>query len=274
MQADSIGDWIGRSTTAQDRVTPGLVERFCATLTPGMAAPEPGTAPLLIHLCLAPPALPADQLGRDGHPALGGFLPPVPLPRRMWAGGAFAFHAPLPQEAEVTRHSTILDVTAKQGRTGPLWFVTLEHRIIADGICRITERQDIVYRQDGAAAPPPAPPAPPGRWQETVLPSTTLLFRYSALTFNGHRIHYDLAYAREVEGYPGLVVHGPLLATQLCHLAARLKGTSPAEFRFRSLSTLFHDSPYGLHAAEDGAGLRLWAAREGGPVAMDAVAIW
>jgi 3-methylfumaryl-CoA hydratase len=269
-----LRDWIGRQDVAEDTITPGLVARFAATLDEKCDVAEGAVAPLAIHLCLAPPAVPASGLGHDGHPALGGFLPPVPLPRRMWAGGAFAFHAPLQVGDTVTRRSVIADVQEKQGRTGRLVFVTVDHALSVGGQVRIAERQDIVYRDAGAPAPPAADPAPAGRWQAMVQPDATLLFRYSALTFNGHRIHYDLDFARQVEGYPGLVVHGPLLATQLCRMAERLRGMAPAMFRFRSLSTLFHDAPYALNAAEDGPALRLWAARPGGPVAMEAVAEW
>lgn len=267
-----LRDWIGREDVAEDIITPGLVARFAATLDEALPAGD--AAPLGIHLCLAPPAVPASGLGHDGHPALGGFLPPVPLPRRMWAGGALAFHAALRVGDAVTRRSVIADVREKQGRTGRLVFVAVDHVLSVGGQTRITERQDIVYRDTGAPAPPATEAAPEGHWRQPVQPDTTLLFRYSALTFNGHRIHYDLDFARGVEGYPGLVVHGPLLATQLCRMAARLRGQAPARFTFRSLSTLFHDAPYALNATEDGASLRLWAARDGGPVAMEAVAEW
>lgn len=265
--------WIGRSETAEDIITPGLVVRFAATL--GLTADlTPGApVPPCLHLCLAPAAAPATALGRDGHPARGVFLPPVPLPRRMWAGGAFRFDAPLCIGDLVTRRSVIADVQEKQGRTGPMVFVTVDHALSVGDELRITERQDIVYREDGAPAPQ-ADLAGQGTWQDRVTPDSTLLFRYSALTFNGHRIHYDVDYARSVEGYPGLVVHGPLLATQLCLMATRLRGLAPRGFAFRSRSTLFHDASYSLHAEDDGSRLRLWSAREGGPVAMEAVAEW
>lgn len=269
-----LRDWIGREDVAEDIITPGLVARFAATLDEDCATENGAEAPLAIHLCLAPPAVPASGLGHDGHPALGGFLPPVPLPRRMWAGGAFTFHAPLKVGDTVTRRSVIVDVQEKQGRTGRLVFVTVDHVLSVGGQARITERQDIVYRDAGAPAPRTTEAASSGHWQTPVQPDSTLLFRYSALTFNGHRIHYDLDFARGVEGYPGLVVHGPLLATQLCRMAERLRGGPPARFRFRSLSTLFHDTAYTLNAAGDGPALRLWAARPGGPVAMEAVADW
>lgn len=266
--------WIGREESATDIVTPQLVARFDATLGTVTEPAAGAVAPLLIHLCLAPPAAPMDALGPDGHPARGGFLPPVPLQRRMWAGGAFTFKDDIRVGDEVTRRSRILDVTVKEGRTGTLCFVTVEHTIVANGRTAIVERQDIVYRQaDGASAKPAAAaPAPKGEHNFTVEPTPTLLFRYSALTFNGHRIHYDAPYAREVENYTGLVVHGPLQATLLAHFAARIKGRRPATFSFRSSSTLFDGQPFILSASEDGAALRLWTARSSGPAAMSAEA--
>ncbi|GAB3116258.1 HTD2 family dehydratase [Novispirillum itersonii] len=265
--------WIGRSDTAAETVTPELARRFAATLGCGCDPAAGAAAPLLIHLCIAPPAAAMTDLGRDGHPAKGGFLPPVPLPRRMWAGGAFTFHDAPRIGEEITRRSTVTDVTLKQGRTGPLCFVTVQHEITGpDARPLLTERQDIVYRSEAtdtaAKAAPPAAPA--GHHQRRITPTPTLLFRYSALTFNGHRIHYDAPYARQVEGYPGLVVHGPMLATLLCHFAADLHGQPPKTFHFRSLSTLFDDADIILHAEAGGSTLRLWAARDGGPVAMDA----
>jgi 3-methylfumaryl-CoA hydratase len=267
--------WIGRTQTDSQSLDARLVQQFNATLErPGDA--DSAEAPLLIHLCLTQPVAPMSALGRDGHPALGGFLPPVPLPRRMWAGGEFVFHAPLRVGDTVTRHSTILEVTHKHGRTGNLCFVTLEHRISRQGDPVLTERQDIVYRDMSpprADAPTP-PPAPEGSFIRHMTPSAVLLFRYSALTFNGHRIHYDRAFCTGSEGYSGLVVHGPLQATWLCHFAADIGGQAPTAFRFRSLSPVFDDADVTLHAAALDGGLRLWTARPGGPVAMEAFASW
>ncbi|MFC0219366.1 MaoC family dehydratase N-terminal domain-containing protein [Pseudochelatococcus lubricantis] len=272
-----LREWIGREESASEVVTPELVRRFNATLDLDGCSLPGDPAPLLIHLCLGQPAVPGAQLGSDGHPARGGFLPPVPLPRRMWAGGAFAFHDDIRVGDTVTRTSRILDVALKEGRSGQLCFVTVEHRIGAGGRDVITERQDIVYRDAGSPKPAPtaAPAAAPeGAHRRLIVPTTTLLFRYSALTFNGHRIHYDAPYARDVEGYPGLVVHGPMQATMLLHLAADIGGRAPARFSFRSLSPLFDNADFILDAAEDGAALKLWTARVGGPVAMEAKAEW
>ena len=271
-----LRSWIGREDVASDVVTPALVGKFRATLDLPGAEPEAGEpAPQLIHFCLAQPAVPQSELGPDGHPARGGFLPPVPLPRRMWAGGALVFRQDIRVGDTVRRTSRIADVVLKEGRTGPLCFVTVEHRIEANGALAVEERQDIVYRGGDAGLPGrPPPAAASGQHQRAVDASAPLLFRYSALTFNGHRIHYDRRYVQEVEGYPGLIVHGPLQATLLVDFAARLRGASPSRFSFRSLSPLFDDDPFRLHAAEGGDALKLWTAREGGPIAMSAEAAW
>lgn len=271
-----LRSWIGREQEASEPVTPELARRFRATLDLPGPVDIGVEAPALIHLCLAPPAVPPGELGPDGHPARGGFLPPVPLPRRMWAGGGFALSGAIRIGETVTRRSRILDVVAKDGRTGPLCFVTVEHAVSVEGRTVLTERQDIVYREaEGGPAPAGAPsPAETGTFTQTVAVTPTLLFRYSALTFNGHRIHYDQPYATNVENYPGLVVHGPMQATMLLHFAAGLRGATPARFSFRSLSTLFDDADFSLHAKEEGTGLTLWTARDGGPVAMTAQAEW
>lgn len=270
---DRLRDWIGREERREDWLTPDLAAKFHATLAlPGAPAVEGEPAPPMIHLCLAQPALPPDALGRDGHPQLGTFLPPVPLPRRMWAGGDLRFHAPLLVGERVTRVSRIANVTPKIGRTGPLCFVDVEHEIRVGDDLRIAETQTLVYRGDDALAPPAAEPAPEGKTIRDVEITPTLLFRYSALTFNGHRIHYDRRYAREVEHYPGLVVHGPMQATLLCLLAAEIAGQTPRRFRFRSLSTIFDGDGLRLHARRTEAGVSLWTARPGGPLAMSAEA--
>jgi 3-methylfumaryl-CoA hydratase len=276
LDIDHLRSWIGREERAEELLTPALAARFNATFD--RSGPlEPGAeAPLLIHLCLCLPAVPTAELGADGHPERGGFLPPVPLPRRMWAGGAFAFHAPIQVGATVTRRSVIRDVALKEGRTGRLCFVTVEHQIASDGAPALTERHDIVYREaDTAGAAPAAPPAAPRGEESRVIPaSPVFLFRYSALTFNGHRIHYDAPYVTGVEGYPGLIVHGPLQATLLCQYAAELKGHPPALFEFRSRAPIFDTQDFTLNASAEGDGLKLWTAAPGGPVAMEAAARW
>ncbi len=271
---DALRGWIGRSETRGELLTPAIAERFNATFGRSGPLDDGAEAPLLIHLCLTQPAVPADELGPDGHPARGGFLPPVPLPRRMWAGGAFAFHRPLRIGANVTRVSTIRDVVLKQGRTGPLCFVTVEHEISDTDGPALTERQDIVYR--GIDSTPKAAPdaAAPGAHHRKIKADPVFLFRYSALTFNGHRIHYDQPYVTGPEGYPGLIVHGPLQATLLAHYAADLRKAVPSEFRFRSLSPLFDTEDFSVNAQDSAQGMTLWTARAGGPVAMQASATW
>lgn len=215
-----------------------------------------------------------DELGRDGHPARGGFIPDAGLPRRMWAGGQVTFHQPIRIGAEATRVSTASPVTRKSGRSGPLAFVTVTHEIRQDETPCVTERQDLVFREDpDPDAPAPAPDPAPGEAETTIRHrySATDLFRYSALTFNGHRIHYDIDYCRDVEGYPGLIVHGPLLAQCLVDLAVTRLGPLN-RFRFRALSPVFHHESFTANCTEGPDGLDLWIAGEDGRLAMRAVA--
>ena len=273
---DHLREWIGKGEAKSELVTPALVDRFNATFDRPGEAVNGDTAPVMIHLCLAPPTAPTSGLGPDGHPERGGFLPPVPLPRRMWAGGSFTFHDDIRVGETVTRASTIRDVTLKEGRTGALCFVTVDHVITSDDRLILNERQDIVYRgvdAPGATKKSP-PPAPHGKDRVQVNPSPALLFRYSALTFNGHRIHYDAPYVQDVEGYPGLIVHGPMQATLLVQFAEKLRGKRPAQFDFRSLSPLFDDADFTLNALDEDEGLKLWTSYVNGPVAMEALAKW
>lgn len=269
---DHLRDWIGRSETARDTITPRLVEELRATLD---RDPPDASMPLAIHWCLAPPAAPASAIGPDGHPARGGFLPPVPLPRRMWAGGSLAFHDSLREGDEVERRSRVADVAAKHGRTGALCFVTVEHEIATPRGIAITERQDIVYRAlDGGTSKPPKQALPEAEFRQEMRADPVLLFRYSALTFNGHRIHYDRSYATEVEGYPGLIVHGPLQATLLVEYAARIEGRSPKSFNFCGLQPLFDFIPFALCARRGESGFDLWIETAEGARTMQARATW
>lgn len=279
LDIEHLRNWIGRTETASELVTESLVRRFAATFDSASATDEtageiqPGmNAPRMLHYCLAQPAAPTAALGLDGHPDRGGFLPPVPLPRRMWAGGALDFHGELRGGEVMTRRSEIRDVVAKEGRSGLLCFVTVAHEVTCNGRAVLTERQDIVYRPailpgDTATAQTPVA-AETGAHCRRITPSAALLFRYSALTFNGHRIHYDTPFARSKEGYPGLVVHGPLQATLLAQFAQALLGRLPSRFSFRSLSPLFDTGDFMLHASATEAGLTVWTAAVGGPVAM------
>ena len=207
LDIDHLRQWIGRTTEATDIVTAQLVKGLRATLFQEVGEPKSGdAAPFTVHWCLAQPVFPMSMLGPDGHPTRGGFLPPVPLPRRMWAGGELEFLDPLRVGDEAKRTSRISDVTVKTGSTGTLCFVSVEHVVTTPRGVAIRERQDIVYRDMGGApvGTPKAPPPPPtAKHRETHVSDPVLLFRYSALTFNGHRIHYDRDYVTKVEGYPG-----------------------------------------------------------------------
>ena len=235
--------WIGRTREASDLVTPRLLAEFRATFAPHLAPVSDGIAPPALHWCLAPETPPADALGPDGHAAKGGFLPPVPLPRRMWAGGEIETASGLRAGDAVTRTETVRDVAFKSGRSGSLCFVTVDHTVATGRGVAIRERQDIVYReaagaQTGTSAAPERddPEAYAAIWDVSATP--TLLFRYSAMTFNGHRFHYDQPYATRVEGYADLVVHGPMQATLLMNLAATLLGHGPRKFAYRGVSPM------------------------------------
>ncbi|AKQ42713.1 hypothetical protein CP97_12710 [Aurantiacibacter atlanticus] len=277
LDMDSLRSWIGRTEEVSELLTSTLVERLYATLDREGPVTEGAEAPLLIHHCLCQPAVPTSALGPDGHPPRGGFLPPVPLPRRMWAGSAINFHSAPRIGEQVTRRSIIDDVTLKEGRSGRLCFVTVSHQVYAGGREVLHERQDIVYRDVPPAdtRPRASPsPAPTGAAQREIRPTPELLFRYSALTFNGHRIHYDYPYATGEEGYPGLVVQGPLQAMLLAQYAEELRGCAPARFSFRSLSPIFGEAQFTLNAREEDGATALWTAGAGGPIAMEARAEW
>ena len=279
LDIDHLRQWIGRTDQASDIVTAQLVKGLRATLFLDIGAPQKGdAAPLTVQWCLGQPVYPMSGLGPDGHPARGGFLPPVPLPRRMWAGGELQFVDPLRVGDEVTRRSTIADVTLKTGSTGALCFVAVEHITeTARGIA-IRERQDIVYRDmpstPQAAPAAPASPPPAAQHSERHLADPVLLFRYSALTFNGHRIHYDRDYVTKVEFYPGLVVHGPMQAALLAEFAAKLKGAAPKKFSYRGVAPLFDGAEFSVNANETAAGLDLWTANADGVPTMKASASW
>jgi len=232
---------VGKMQTLSDPLDPARAAALHATLALGGAAPGMGDPlPPFFHQVYFWEALPPAHLGRDGHPKTGAFIPDLGLPRRMWAGGRLAFAAPLRAGIAAEKTTTIEKVAQKQGRTGPLAFVTLRHEIRQEGALCVTEWQDLVYREDPdpAAPQPSAPAAPAGEdAAEEARFSPTLLFRYSALTFNGHRIHYDRDYCREVEGYAGLVVHGPLLAQLLMLMATRHLGPLKT-FAFRATAPL------------------------------------
>ncbi len=276
MDIDHLRGWIGRTEEASDLVTPRLVESFAATFAPHLAPGPQGDAPLALHWCLAPPIAPMSALGPDGHPAKGDFLPPVPLPRRMWAGGRLEALAPLREGDLVTRRSTIGDVTAKEGRTGALCFVAVHHEVSTPRGLALRERHDIVYREASSlpAAAPAANAAPePADLVWEVEASPTLLFRYSALTFNGHRIHYDQPYATAGEGYAGLVVHGPIQATLMLNIAATLAETTTLTLDYRGLSPLIAGGCFLVKARRNADGsLRTWTEGGDGRLRMEGTA--
>lgn len=275
MDNEKLRSWIGRSRTETDILHPKPCQLMAATLgwdTPPFQEGDP--LPPAWHWLYFLDARPPAELGRDGHAALGAFLPPVTLPRRMWAGGRFRFSAPLILGEAVRKKSTIQDVNLKSGRSGDLCFVTVRHDLYrGDELC-LSEDHDIVYRNDpspGTEAPLPPLPEAEAEHTETVTPNPVLLFRYSALTFNGHRIHYDVDYCRDVEGYPGLVFHGPLTATLLLDLARR-HGDSRTlkDFSYRAISPLFDTAPFTLALRRIQGGFSLWAINAEGRLAMTA----
>lgn len=276
-----LTDWIGRSEEVSDVVTATPYAALAATFDRPAERPPAGTPlPPLWHWLYFLPLHRRSELGHDGHAKRGGFLPPVPLPRRMWAGSQFDFHRPLRVGDALTRTSTIHDVVEKTGRTGPLVFVKVRHEIRHTGQSEIalTEFHDIVYREARHPGDPePTPTAAPNDalWEKRWVPDDVLLFRYSALTFNGHRIHYDRRYVTETEGYPGLIVHGPMIATMMLELLRdSLPGAELARFEFRAVRPTFDLNPFAVcgRPEADGKRIRLWARDHENWLTMDAVA--
>jgi 3-methylfumaryl-CoA hydratase len=272
--------WIGRSETAADTAHFAAAAALAATLDHA-DMPQPGSAlPPLWHWLYFLPRARHSEIGSDGHPRRGGFMPPVPLPRRMWAGSRFEFRSPLHIGDNLQRRSTIESVRDTTGRSGRLVFVRVRHEVHRDNeaAAALLEWHDIVYRQAvvaGEVPPPPSAAPAVAAWTHELVPDPVLLFRYSALTFNGHRIHYDRPYAVHEEGYPGLVVHGPLIATLLIELLRRERPDAElADFRFKALRPSFDGRPLRVcgEPSVDGRSVRLWAADSDGWLAMDASA--
>ena len=278
-----LQSWVGKSETLSDDITAAPVRALSATLDRDDVPPVPGTAlPPLWHWLYFLPQHRQSEIGPDGHARRGGFLPPVPLPRRMWAGGRLQWRPenPLVVGDAVQRISRIESVTHKAGRTGDLLFVLVKHEVHnAQGLA-LTEEHDIVYRaaaqaptlaQPGDPVPPPVASDKGASWQREVRPDDVLLFRYSALTFNGHRIHYDRKYVTEVEGYPGLIVHGPLIATLLVDLVRRqVPGAFIKRFDFKAVRPTFDLHPFRLNGqpSADGKTVKLWAQDHDGWLTM------
>ncbi|MGZ5031621.1 MAG: FAS1-like dehydratase domain-containing protein [Usitatibacter sp.] len=274
----SFKEWIGRTETRHDVVTAAPLVALSALLDRDDPVPRTGdAAPPLAHWLYFLPAYRQSEAAVDGHAARGGFLPPVPLPRRMWGGSRLEFLRPLRVGEEITRLSRIKDVAPKEGRSGPLVFVTVRHEVSdRDGVV-LTDEHDIVYRGEAALAAAPVPARSDEKWQREIHPDPLLLFRYSAVTFNGHRIHYDHPYATRVEGYPGLVVHGPLIATLLVDLLRRnVPGANLRAYSFRALRPLYDTANFFTCGLPDEAGrsARLWTRDAEGAVTMEASAAW
>lgn len=274
-ELDHLRTWIGRTQTEHEFVSPRLAKQLAATLDYDTAPQTGQSLPPLWHWALFPHIVQQSHVGMDGHPKRGGFLPPVPLPRRMWAGSRLTFDRPILVGNEISRISQILDVGAKDGRSGQLVFVRVLHQIEDREGSLLAEEQDIVYRE-------PPPPTDPGRepvvapqeytWRREIAPNPVLLFRYSAVTFNGHRIHYDRPYAVNEEGYPALVVHGPLTATLLVDLVRRnLPQASISGFSFRAIGPLFDHEPFHVCALHqpDSNQIKVWAENARGHLCVD-----
>jgi 3-methylfumaryl-CoA hydratase len=292
---DDVAAWVGRRSTAQAWLDPAQADRMNATLDREPSFRPGDELPPAWHWLYFAETVRAGELGVEGHPRLGLRLPPVGLPRRMWAGGTLTFRRPLLLATTVEQVSTIRAVTPKQGRSGPLVFVTVEHALRElrpegddgdsgdrgdAGAAAVIEEQTIVYRpapppDTAPPDPPPTDPAPtdpaPGEaaFSRSWVLNNVALFRYSALTFNGHRIHYDADYCRDVEGYPGPVVHGPLLATLLLDLAAEHRRPL-GRFSYTARSPLFLPEPFTVSGRPDGEATRLWVTGPGGRTAMQA----
>ncbi len=279
LDIDLLQQWRGKTERRSDVVTAAPLAALAATLDRDDPPPAPGTpVPPLWHWLFFTPQPRQSEIGPDGHAKRGGFLPPVPLPRRMWAGGRLEFLQPLRVGDTIVRDSCIVKVDAKSGRSGELVFVTVRHEVSnAHGVA-LTEEHDIVYRDMPApGAPAPTPQAAPSdaAFSRQVVPDPVLLFRYSALTFNAHRIHYDRPYVTQVEGYPGLIVHGPLIATLLVDLWRReMSGAALRSFAFTAMRPLFDIHPFTLCGrVEPGTRqVTLWARDFEGFLAMQAKA--
>ncbi|MGE8359163.1 FAS1-like dehydratase domain-containing protein [Pseudomonas sp.] len=265
MSDSAFSAWIGRTEEAHDQLSRNLVKRIAATL--GEPTPAHGEAlPPLWHWAFFHEPVAESGLGEDGHPARGGFLPPADNRNRMWAGGRVEFFQPLRVGGEASRLSTITHIEEKHGRTGALLFVTVRHDYLQDGELAIREEQDIVYREPSPPKTGSGEALVAGDWREAVTPSATLLFRYSAVTFNGHRIHYDWPYVTETEGYAGLVVHGPLIATLSLRAFCRANPTARMRrFAYRGLRPLVSPEPFEVGGRLTAAGTaELWAGNQAG----------
>jgi 3-methylfumaryl-CoA hydratase len=272
MSFEHLKAWLGRSERQTDVAAPAPLGGLAATLDHLDPPWREGEVPPLGHWLFFLPGAPQREIGPDGHAKRGGFLPPVELPRRMWAGSEIEFLAPIPVGAAIERRSAIANIEHKTGRSGDMVFVRVEHEIAVQGALAVRDVHNIVYREapkPGEAAPPPEKPGRAAEFERAIVPDPVLLFRYSALTFNGHRIHYDRRYCEQAEGYPGLVVHGPLTATLLMDLYLRQRPAAAVHaFRFRARRPLFDIHPFTLCGVHKPSGADLWALDHEGALAM------
>jgi len=270
-KSQNFDAWIGKSQSLVSDIDQRQVDLLSVTLDrPSLKAGE--VLPHCWHWSWFNEAKPASELGRDGHSKRGGFLPPIELPRRMWAGGSLEFLSPIKIGKKITKRTTIETVAEKNGSTGKLCILTLHHELFDGETLCINEKQNLVYREDPKPNSKPASliePPSNAEISRTITPDPVLMFRYSALTFNGHRIHYDVDYARDVEGYPGLVFHAPLTATLLCGLAKELAdGTPLKSFNYRATAPLFGHEPFTIHGRKHADGITVWAQTPNGGQAM------
>lgn len=277
IDVEFLRQWVGRERVVEDSLAPFPARALAAALDRTQSLGEGDALPPAWQWLYFLDSPAASATGKDGHPSVGEFLPPAPLPRRMWAAGAFELEQPLRLGQPATKTTRIVSVDAKTGKTGSLVFVNLEHRIEQAGRLCLREDQNLVYREQ-PSAPQPLPPgelAPQGAdWSRTVTPDPVLLFRYSALTYNGHRIHYDRQYAVEREFYPALVVHGPLLASLILELvAAQLPGEQVRQYRFRAVRPTFDTHPFKVCGRREGQTLHLWTQDNEGMLCMTATAV-
>ena len=263
MSSTDLSAWLGKQQTVVDRMDPGHAARIAVTL--GDPIPEVGMKmPPLWHWAFFLETVPIAQTGLDGHPARGSFLPPADNRNRMWAGGRVSFNGSLAVGVEAHKTSTVTAIQEKKGRTGSLLFVTVKHDIEQRGKLLVSEEQDIVYREPSPPKLQGTEPAPASQWSELVDPSPVLLFRYSAVTFNSHRIHYDHPYVTQTEGYPGLVIHGPLIATMMCRAFAHAHPTAALKhLSYRGLRPLIAPKGFSVAGAVTAPGeAKLWAEQD------------
>ena len=271
---NELQSWLGKSTNSEVILDAAQANHMVVTLDRAPTFQTGDPLPPAWHWLYFHDLVKASDLGQDGHPKLGLILPPVPLPKRMWAGGSFAFHTPLRLGDKVQRTSVIRSITAKEGRSGLLYFVVVEHTLTTGGVLNLVEEQTIVYRELASETQVSNAQAAPTNadYQQVYTLNSTALFRYSALTFNGHRIHYDVDYCRTVEGYPNLVIHGPLVATLLLDLYYVQQQQPLHWFRYRAKSPLFLPYSFTVNGKSDGGNTRLWASNYEGGLAMEAEA--